>query len=185
MRKRSLSFSLFFLMVSAFVFFGACNAEIQIREENDETMVKLDNWGNTVAVSTVEVNLITLFGEEDSEFVCSTRRNDPKREGVFLSDTHSSGTPITVSSNSTLAWSCLYYDDANNMLIAKKDTIWLKFINRKDSRILGYAVVKVNKIADYNYEATVVKSVTFPKADGADQAITEKEVNRLIDNVIG
>lgn len=190
MRKRLLSLSLFLLMIPMFVFFGACNAGNKIREENDESMVKLNSWIDTIAISTAQVNQITLTGEEDSEFVCSTSSNNAYKEGNFwyyapadASDKSIYGTSITVSSGTTVYWSFLHYDETE-MHIAENETIWLEFINRKDSQIIGYAVVRVDKITDYHYKAEVVKAVAFPKVNGEYQTVTEKQVNRLIDNAI-
>lgn len=169
--------------VMAATCFAGCASENQfgLREKNDENMVKLASWG--LVASTVEVNKIALTGEEGSEFVCSTSSNDPQEEGVFILNIRSSAASVTVSSGSSVYWSNVFYDDENYMSTAQKDTIWLEFINRKDSHTIGYAVVKVIKIDEIRYEAEVMKSVTFPKSEGKYQDVTNEQINRLIADV--
>lgn len=183
MRKRFLSLSLSILLISMFAVLSACATENEfgIREKENKNMVKLDEWGDTGRFSTSYLNKITLTGEEGSEFVCSTSSNNPIDEGKFLSHTQTSDTLITVSSGTTISWYYRHYDETG-MHIAENETIWLEFINRKDSQIIGYAVVRVDKIADYYYDAEVVKAVTFPKVGGNYQTVTEEQVNQLIKN---
>lgn len=155
-----------------------------IREKGDKDMIKLNSWIDTGAISTSQVNHITLTGEEGSEFVCSTSSNDAYKEGNFwyYAPAVAYGTSITVSSGTTVYWSCLFYDDTG-MQIVENETIWLEFVNRKNTDIIGYAVVRVDKISDYHYNAEVVKAVTFPKVNGEYQAVTEEQVNQLIDSI--
>ncbi len=170
-------------IVSACALFTACSSvnEFGLREAKDSDMVAFEMWGDNV-VSTIEINRITLTGEEGSEFICSTSTGDMYSEGKFLLNTHSDGTSVTVSSGSTIYWSYRVYDE-EEMHLVQNDRIWLEFINQKDSHIVGYAVVRVDKIADYNYEPTVVKSVTFPKEDGEYQAVTMEQVAQLMSNL--
>ncbi len=184
MRKRQ-KLLCFFLVIPMFVFLFACTSENEfgIREKNDRSMVKLGGWGDTGGFSYSLVNRITLTGEEGSEFVCSTSSQDPKEEGTFVLDTLSKGaTSETISSGTTIYWLYRYYDETE-MFYPENETIWLEFINQKDSQIIGYAVVRVDKIADWYYEPEVVKAVTFPKMGGQYQTVTEEQVNQLIKNV--
>ena len=181
MKKRFLSL----IMIPMCIFLFACSPknELGIYEKEEEDMVTLDVWGDTSGFSTVEVNQITLTGAKDSEFVCSTSTQDPGKEGnfIFRSTPYSSETSVTVSSGTTVFWSYRHYDE-NGMLTAGSDTVWLEFINRKDSDIIGYAVVKVEKLGYCNYEAEVIKAVSFPKVNGKYQEVTEEQVNQLIDS---
>lgn len=172
------------IMLVAGISLSACGSEneLGLREQKDNGMIALDVWGNTMAYSTTQINRITLSGEDGSEFVCSTKSDLLEKEGRFLSNTQSGDTSLTVANGSTVFWAYRYYDE-NGMQIAQNDRIWLEFINRKDSRILGYAVVRVDKIANYHYEANVVKSVTFPQVNGMYQTVTEDQVHQLMNHL--
>lgn len=172
--------SLLLLVFPLCVTFASCSSvnEFGLREAKDSNMVAFEMWGDFV-VSTIEINRITLTGEEGSEFICSTSTGDVNSEGKFLLNTREDGTSVTVPSGSTVFWSCRDYDE-EGMQLAQNDRIWLEFINQKDSHIIGYAVVRVDKISDYNYEPTVVKSVTFPKENGKYQAVTREQVAQLM-----
>ncbi len=167
-------------IVSAGALLTACSSvnEFGLRESKDSDMVAFEMWGDHV-VSTIEINKITLTGEDGSEFICSTSTGDVYSEGKFLPNTHEDGTSVTVPSGSTIYWDYRVYDE-EEMQLVQNDRIWLEFINQKDSHIVGYAVVRVDKIADYNYEPTLVKSVTFPKEDGEYQAVTMEQVAQLM-----
>lgn len=160
---------------------GGTINEFGIREIESGNMITFDMWGRN-DVSTIEINQITLMGENGSEFVCSTSSGDAGKEGKFLLSTHLDGTSVTVPSGSTIYWSYRNYA-GEGMQLAQCDRIWLEFINQKDSHIIGYAVVRVDKIADYNYEPTVVKSVTFPKRDGEYQAVTMEQVAQMMSDL--
>lgn len=168
------------LVLTVCLMFSACGSvnELGLREIKDSDMIAFDMWGDYV-VSTIEINKITLTGEDGSEFICSTSTGDVYSEGKFLLNTHSDGTSVTVSSGSTIYWDYRVYDE-EGMQLVQNDRIWLEFINQKDSHIVGYAVVRVDKIADYNYQPTVVKSVTFPKAGGKYQEVTTEQVAQLM-----
>lgn len=173
--------SLFLLIIPMFILLFGCNPknEFGIREKNDKNMVKLDRWGDTSGISLTLVNDITLTGEEGSEFSCSIGSGDTKEAGTFLFGIHHDVTSATVSSGTTIYWFC-QYSDGTESHISKAETVWLEFINRKDSQIIGYVVVKVNRIADFHYEPEVVKAVTFPKVNGKYQEVTDEQVNQLI-----
>lgn len=170
-------------IVSACALLTACSSvnEFGLREVKDSDMVAFEMWGDNV-VSTIEINKITLTGEDGSEFICSTSTGDVYSEGKFLLNTHEDGTSVTVPSGSTIYWDYRVYDE-EEMQLVQNDRIWLEFINQKDSHIVGYAVVRVDKIADYHYEPTLVKSVTFPKEDGEHQAVTTEQVAQLMSNL--
>ena len=180
--KKSASMFLFAIMLCAS--FSACSFvnEFGLRELKETDMIAFDSWGNTLNFSTIEVNKIILSGETGSEFICSTSSCDIQKEGKFLLDTHVGNTSVTVPSGSTIYWSYRYNADGG-MLYAQNEQIWLEFINQKDSHIVGYAVVRVDKVADYCYEPTVVRSAIFPKDDGEYQEITTEQVMQLIKNV--
>lgn len=153
--------------------------------EESKSMVQFGGWGDTLAISTIEVNGITLTGEEGSEFVCSTSSNNPKKEGCFIyrsTPPYSSDTPVTVSSGTTIFWSYHYSDETGSYNV-ENGPVWLEFINRKGSKILGYAVVRVDRIAKCHYEPEVVKAVIFPKVNGEYQKITEERVRLLMHSV--
>ncbi len=167
--------------------FGGCNGsknELGFREEDAKGMIEMNFFGSK-AVSYCLVNEIALKGEEGSEFVCSTRLQDPKKEGLFLLDTHSSASSVTVASGTSIYWSDVYYDGTGTYF-AENETIWLEFINRKDSNIIGYAVVRLEKLpeeASKTHDPTIVKAVTFPKTLGIFyQNVTEEQVGQLIKN---
>ena len=65
------------------------------------------------------------------------------------------------------------------MTTAQNDCIWLEFVNQKKHRILGYAVVRVDKVSDLVYEPTLIKSVTFPRLNW----VTMEQVEQLMDAV--
>ncbi len=176
---------MFLFVVALCAALSACSSvnELGLREANDGDMISFDLWGNTGNISTVEVNKITLTGEDGSEFVCSVRSGDVQEEGQFLLDTHTGGTTVTVPSGSTIYWSCRNYDEGG-MSVARGEQIWLEFINQKNSHIVGYAVVRVDKIAEYHYEPTIVRAVTFPQVDGAYQSVTMEQVARLIGSAV-
>lgn len=175
--------SMIVVLFAGCIVLAACGVENELgfREENDGDMVSFNFWGDTAGFSTVEVNQITLTGEEGSEFLCTTSSGDLQKEGRFLLDTQSGDTSVTVPSGSTIFWAYRYYDE-EGMKLAQDDQIWLEFINRKDENIVGYAVVRVDKITDCNYEPTVVKSVTFPHVNGRYQTVTMEQVAQLISN---
>ena len=171
------------LAMSMFTVLFACATknELGILEKTDNNMVTFKMWGFTGAISTVYINYTTLKGEEGSEFVCSTSTQDPKQEGLFLLDSRTADTTVTTASGTTIYW--IYWaNDEEGMHISENETIWLEIVNRKDSQIIGYAVVKVTRIGESNYEPEVVKAVTFPKVNDEYQTVTEEQVNLLINN---
>lgn len=155
---------------------GGTVNELGIREIENGNMVTFDLWG--LVASTFEVNKITLTGENGSEFICSTSSGDASKEGVFLLDSYSGGTSVAVPSGSTIFWSDRDYGE-DGMTTAQNDCIWLEFVNQKKHRILGYAVVRVDKVSDLVYEPTLIKSVTFPKLNW----VTMEQVEQLMDEV--
>ena len=177
MKKRQ--WFVLFLVLSLCISLFACTSanEFGIREKSDKNMVEL-HFG-PMGLSYTLTNAITLKGEEESEFVCTTSSQDQVKEGAFLLDSFSDGnTSVTVASETTIYWFCNPF--------AVSEVTWLEFINQKNSQIIGYAVVKVETNVDQGfYKAEVVKAVTFPKIGGKYQTVTEEQVNQLIDDVIG
>ena len=173
------------LAMSMFTVLFACATEneLGILEKTDNNMVTFEMWGDTMGISTAYINYTTLRGEEGSEFVCSTSTQDPMQEGLFLSDTRTGGTTLTTASGTTIFWTYQSYDEEGYLHFSENETIWLEFVNRKDSQIIGYAVVKVTRIDKYNYEPEVVKAVTFPRVNGEYQTVTEEQITQLIKNV--
>ena len=157
--------------------------EFGIREKKNKNMVKFGWWGDTIAISTSFVDGFTLTGIDGSEFVCSTSTGDPYKEGAFFVDRlFERDVPITVTSGTTVYWTYYYHND-DGTYYPENETIWLEIINRKDSKNIGYAVIKVDKITKFHYEPTLVKAVTFPKVDGEYPTVTDEQVEQLMKSV--
>ena len=160
--------------------FAGCKNEFGLLEQNSSGMVSFERWGETSNVSTVEVNLLTFTGEDGSSFVCSTRSKQLSSEGKLLCG-EQEGVSVIVSNGETVFWSARYCDDAGAQ-VAENDVVWIEVINQKDTHILGYAIVRVDKASDFNYQPTLVKAVTFPQVNGKYQAVTAEQVAQLIGN---
>ena len=179
----------FLLAASMLAALCACapKNELGIREKDNKNMVTFHFGPRVVSYSLS--NGIVLKGEEGSEFICSTSTQDPKQEGVFLLNTLSVGgkaTSVTVASGTTVYWAN-WYDDENGTHYSENETIWLEFINRKDSKIIGYAVGRLDELAEDDasgtHAATLVKAVTFPKVDGEYPTVTDEQVEQLMKSV--
>ncbi len=171
------------LLTFGLISFGGCNGsknELGIREEDAKEMVEMESTLiNTMAVSYTLHNPITLTGEDESEFVCTSLQDAGNEGGFHLKDASKDTSSITVASGTTIYWSSGF----PGKLGTSKEVFWFEFINRKESHILGYAVVKVERITDFYYVPTIVKSVTFPKTLGIFyQNVTEEQVGQLIKN---
>lgn len=175
------------LVVPLFICLFACASvstdELGFREKDDNNMLSFARWGYTGGYSTRLINEITLTGEEGSMFFCSTSTQDQKKEGGLHVDNRGpNGIPsATVESGASIFWWYRYYDE-EGMHYPENDPIWLEFIKRKDSHILGYAVVRIDKIKECHYEPIVVKAVTFPKTNGKYQEVTKEQVQELMKN---
>ena len=171
------------LAMSMFTVLFACATknEFGILEKTDNNMVKFCGWGNMIAISYTRVNGIAMTGEEGSESRCSINSGETKEAGTFLFNHRYDVTSATVESGTIIYW-CFQYHDEVEVHNSEKEVVWLEFINQKDSHILGYAVVKVNRISQSYYEPEVVKAVTFPKVNDEYQTVTEEQVNLLINN---
>ena len=155
--------------------------ELGIREKENTNMVEFYMWGDVGGISTSRVNAITLTGKDGSEFVCSTSTGDPYKEGAFfVKKLAERDVPITVTSGTTVYWTFRNHEE-DGMHYPENETIWLEIINRKDSKNIGYAVIKVDKISQFHYEPTLVKAVTFQGIGKG--SLTDEQVEQLMKSV--
>lgn len=106
----------------------------------------------------------TFTGDiEDDYCVCTIEK------GHFILADGSTAPKITLRSNETgnYDWAPWSKGDVNFISITVKE----------DEHIIGYAVIKLTSGAE------IIKSCSFPKVDGEYQAITQKQVDKILKNV--
>ena len=112
-------------------------------------------------------------------------RLSPKYEGKKLSELYF-GNEFTVDNGESVFWT--YKDVAAaapegmriDEIFERVCPISVTIIIRADEYIVGYAVIEIRHVEDFEFTATVMEIVKFPKVDGVFQTVTEEDVFALV-----
>lgn len=137
-------------------------------EENAD-FVELNTWFFT---SDVPNNVIeTVYNEPGASFELSV----DKGKFLFSIDNHYVlFQQATLGPGETIYWTT----ESDNII----DIAYADVIVKVRNNVIGYAVIKITNPdgSPYNYNATIVKSVAFPKVNGEYQKVTQEQVEKKL-----
>ena len=158
MKRLFTLFSVFILMLSA-VCMTACGGNKYL--VSDLGIIELRTF-RYVNLSSSGSNFTFTGDNEDDYCVCTIEK------GHFRLADGSTAHEITLRSNETgkYVWER-----------SRKDVNFISITVKDDEHIIGYAVIKLA------FRNGVIMDCSFPKVDGKYQDITQKQVNKILENV--
>lgn len=157
--------------------FSGCNQVdvSKIVEKDAPDMIELAGWGDSSMLSGIWYNQFTVNQQNGDIFIC----NDDSGGLHYGTTQLSCLSQIILHSGETGYWSYDYRDGHT------PSKTFIEIVVKGSSgdslnKYIGYAVIKVINNEDYNYSATVLKSVTFPMVNGEYQEISKEQIDTLI-----
>ncbi len=163
--KKNLVFLLVICMVLSAGLVACGSKEPTAKDVTD--MVELSNWAVTSGVPNNKIKI--NFDDADAKVVLST-----EKVGFWVSNAYAK--TATVSVGQGVSWNM-----ANEGTAQEKAYIEVRI--KSGDNIVGYALIKAVKNTSSAYDATVVKSVIFPKVDGAYQTVSDAQVTEIINKL--
>ena len=154
-----------YLILAAIVLIGLlafCGCAELIEE--DKSFVELNTWFFTSGIPNNCIKVIYPDGDAQIEMSAS--------KGVFwVTALQEYAQKAIVSSGDDVFW---HNGDA---II---DIDYVDIIVRVDNNIVGYAVIKIVKGDNFDYNAEIIKSAIFPKLNNEYQKVTQKQVEKML-----
>ena len=150
--------------------FAGCNEGI--KEKSVNNMIELHTWYFTSGIPNNAIKV--KHSDNDVDFICAVDKGR-----LWSYDTHEFRKNVAVKTSSTIYWDYFDMDEESEVSEA-----YLEIVLKKDDTIIGYAVIKIERIEkSFDYSAKVLKSVLFPKVSGQYQEVSEEYVKATIEKI--
>lgn len=173
------------LTVKGYAFEGEDIEEIELKSG-----IRLPREANWTMATNIVPGLPLELSYPNDQAMFSIRVSDGVLRSSINGKTQFVGQEIELPNKSTIYWNNIDFNENNESNLILNITCFVEVIIRVEEHIVGYAVIKIFPVTEFEqghvFSAMMLKSVTFPKIEGANQKIIldyiESEMLKLEQN---